>query len=352
MARLSVRVTQFHRDNHYIPRSYLRCFASPDERIFTYRTLVPHKDVPFWKRSSIGGVGYLSHLYTRIAAGSETDEIETWLDREFETPAAEPLRKATSGARLSSEDYRCLVRFLAAQIVRTPAYFVQNLPRWKTRVPEVWDETIQGAAQELAAARRAGKALIMPDASNSGYFPLRVTTEVVPRLDTGQIKGTVVVGRGLWQFHMRSLLTNSAPLKALQEHKWSILSPHDGLAWFTSDDPVIRLNYYKDGRYDFKGGLGKPGTEILLPLSPYHLFYTRVGHRPPPRGTVLPRTQTQTIRRFIAEHAFRMIIAASPQGDVAELRPRTVSGETFQCEREAWLAWHAEQTAAERSLHA
>jgi hypothetical protein len=41
----------------------------------------------------------------------------------------------------------------------------------------------------------------------------------------------------------------------------------------------IPLNYYARGRYDFKGGWGNKGTEILLPLSPHHLLYTRVGHR-------------------------------------------------------------------------
>jgi hypothetical protein len=113
---------------------------------------------------------------------------------------------------------------------------------------------------------------------------------------------------------------------------------------------VIRLNYYDARRYDFKGGIGKLGTEILLPLSPHHLLYTRVGYQPPPRGTALPRAQIEMIRRFLAEHAFRMIFAPSPEEDVARLRPRIVNDEACRYEQQKWQAWHAEQTAAERDL--
>jgi hypothetical protein len=71
-------------------------------------------------------VAYYSHLYTRIAAGEESDEVEKWLDREFEGPAEESLHKATSEARLTPDDWRRLVCFLAAQDVRTPARFAEH----------------------------------------------------------------------------------------------------------------------------------------------------------------------------------------------------------------------------------
>jgi hypothetical protein len=306
--------------------------------------------MPLWKERSIAGVGYLSHLYTRIAAGRETDEIERWLDREFENPAAEPLQKATSGSRLTQEDWRHLVRFLAAQIVRTPAYFVENLPRWHAEVPILLDSTLQESVREFEAAKRSGKAITVSDAPNRDYLPLRITAEARPGQNSGQLKATMVVGRGLWLFSMRHVLSGAGASRHLHEHRWSILAPYQGLTWFTSDDPVIRLNYYGEGRYDFKGGCGVSGTEIFLPLGPHHLLYTRIGHRPPPRGEALPRAKTEMIRRFIAEHAFRMIFGASQEEDVAKLRPRTVNDELLRNEREQWQEWHAKQTAAERGV--
>jgi hypothetical protein len=85
--------TQFRSDNHYVPCVYLRHFATPSGTVFVYRTLVAHERVPLWREKSVKAVGYRAHLYTRIAAGRETDDVETWLDREFEAPAAEALQK-------------------------------------------------------------------------------------------------------------------------------------------------------------------------------------------------------------------------------------------------------------------
>jgi Protein of unknown function (DUF4238) len=82
-----VLAEDFHRDNHYVPQGYLKQWASPQKRLWVYRILVSHPRVPVWKETSVRGVAYHQHLYTRLAAGRETDDFERWLDREFETPA-------------------------------------------------------------------------------------------------------------------------------------------------------------------------------------------------------------------------------------------------------------------------
>jgi hypothetical protein len=78
---------EFHRDNHYVPRVYLKQFAGTDGHIATYQLLVAHENVALWKRHSARSIAHQAHLYARIAAGRETDEIERWLDRHFEAPA-------------------------------------------------------------------------------------------------------------------------------------------------------------------------------------------------------------------------------------------------------------------------
>ena len=339
----------FCRDNHYTPCVYLRGFAGPGKRIFAYRTLVPRTEVPLWKPSSTRGVGYLSHLYTRIAAGQETDEIETWLKRDFEDPAAEPLRKAISGERLTTKDWTCLISFLAAQIVRTPAFFVKNVPRWQADAQPLLNSVVRESVQRLEAAKKSGHPLQPPQGVYSEYLPVRVAAQIEPGKEGATLKAAVVVGRGYWLFAMRRLLAGSAA-KALHENQWSILAPYEGLSWFTSDAPVILLNYHADGKYDFNGGWGSHGSEILLPLGPGHLLYTHIGYRPPQRGMVLPRNQTESIRRFIAEHAYRMIFAASPENSVSGWRPRTVNDELFHQEQGQWRTWHVDQTGAEKGL--
>jgi hypothetical protein len=327
---------------------YLKRFGASPGRVSTYRILVAHSRVPVWKETPVKGIAYHAHLYTRIVSGIQTDEIEKWLNAEFETPAEEALKRATSGSRLSPTDWHNLVRFLAAQDVRTPARLSENLQRWNEIVPAILDNTLREAVSKLEAARKTGETINVTKTANSEYIPLRVTTEREPGQEFGKLKSELIMGRGLWLFSMKHALANTA--KVLHNHKWSILMPPDDLTWFTSDDPVVRLNYYGNGKYDFNGGWGNPGTEIVLPLDPRHLLYTKVGERPQRRVSVVPRNVAKMMRHFIAEHAHRFIFAASADTEVPRLRPRIVDAALLRDERQQWLKWNEDQTIAEREL--
>jgi len=338
----------FRHDNHYVVCLYLKRFSSDPGHVFTYRILVAHLRVPVWKRDSIKGVAYHKHLYTRIISGVESDELEIWLDREFEAPAEEPLRKATTGLQLAETDCYKIVRFLAAQDVRTPARLTEVLLRSNKTMPAVLQECVEGAVQKLEEARRSGKPIKQSKFPNSEILPIRVTTEINPGQEFGTLKASTIVGRSTWLFSIKHLLSHTANI--LQNHKWTILRPPDGMNWFTSDNPVVRLNYSSDQKYDFKGGWGSPGTEILLPLDPQHLLYTQIGQRPLARGSVVSHAHAKLIRRVIAEHAHRYIFSSSEDLEIPSLRPRTVSADIVRHEKNQWQSWHEEQSRAEREL--
>lgn len=335
--------------NHYVPRLYLKHFATASGHIYMYRMLVSRSQVPVWKRVHIAGVGYQLHLYTRFAFGSETDEIEGWLNQGFETPAEKSLQKATRDERMDRQDWHNLVNFAAAQIVRTPAFLLRNLPRWHELAPRVLNDTMDDARREIELAKRQGRKITLGNAPNAEYFPLRVTREIVPGEQAVKVKAEILVGRGMWFYCMKHSLLHTA--KILHEHKWSILKAPEGLSWFTSDDPVITLNFQTDSKYDFEGGWNRARSEILLPLSPHHLLYTQIGVRPPRRGTVLPYNQVHLIRRFIAEHAHRQIFSSCEESEIPQLRPRTVNADIVRDENESWGRWNEEQTKVEQRLN-
>ena len=338
----------FRRDNHYVPHLYLKRWASAHKRVWVYRTLVSHPRVHLWSESSIRGVAYHQHLYTRIVGAHETDEIERWLDQEFEAPAEAALQKVISDARLTPANWKSLVRFLAAQHVRTPARLADEMQRWSTSLPGLLEDTMHKSVQRLEQARKSGELLPRSEVPHGEYIPFRATTQLEPGEEYGTLKGEIVAGRGLWLFSIRHLLTKT--INALHQHKWTILSPPKGMLWLTSDDPVIPLNFNSSGDYDFKGGWGSIGTEILLPLGPRHLLYTQIGKPVPRRGEMFPRDQAELIQRFIAEHAHRIIFAAEPDAEVPRLRPRIVSADLVREESEQWRKWHEEQASAERKL--
>jgi len=342
-----LKTMSFHRENHYVPRLYLKRFASPSEQVWTYRILVPHSLAPDWKPSAPRGIAYHEHLYTRIASGTESDEIENWLNDEFEAPAEEPIRKATSGLPLTPRDWQALARFLAAQDVRTPARMVEGMQRWEERMPEMLNQCLSNAVSASKAAKESDKPIQHAAVPFSDYIPLRLTREPVPGQKMTCLKAETVLGRSYFLYSIRRLLTHT--LAVLLDHKWTILYAPDGSNWFTSDDPVIKLNHCGPG-YDFEGGWGKEGTEIFMPLDPRHMLYTQVGKRPPQRGTVVTHAQLERIRRAIAEHAHRYIFAPAIDIEVPKLRSRTVNAEILRDETEQWRKWHEEQTRAERDL--
>jgi hypothetical protein len=329
----------FQRDNHYVPCMYLKHFEVSPGRVLAYRILVAHPRVPLWKETAIRGIAYHAHLYTRIVSGIQTDEIEKWLNTEFETPAEDALNKATCDSRLSPTDWHNLIRFLAAQDVRTPARLSENIERWKETLPAMLDDTLREAVNKLEEVKKSGESINIAKTANSEYIPLRVTPEIKPGQEFGELKAEVIVGRALWLFSMKHTLANTA--KVLHDHHWSMLKAPDGLTWITSDDPVIRLNYYGDGKYDFRGGWGNPGTEIFLPLDPRHLLYTKVGERPQRWVTVVSREIAEMIRGFIAQHAHRFIFAASSDSEVPKMRPRIVDAVRLRDERQQWLKWNS-----------
>jgi hypothetical protein len=317
--------------------------------VWAYHILVPDGRVPLWKERSSKGIAKLLHLYTQVVSGIESDEIERWFEREYETPAEEVLQKVTSDGRLTPDDWVILVRFLALQDVRTPARLVENLQRWRKTLPDWFEDTLQKCVDRLEDITSRGEKLSPTNESPlTQCFPLRVTTQTNPGQDFGTIKAESAIGRGLWLFSIKSLLTTTA--SALHRHRWTILHAPEGVNWFTSDDPVIRLNYQDSKNYNFGGGWGSMGTVIFMPLSPRHIFYTQVGKRPPGRGTRFSLDEARMIRRFTAEHAHRIIFATEPDGDVPKLRPRVISADIFKDERIQWSKWHEEQTAMEKKL--
>jgi hypothetical protein len=287
------------RDNHFVQQLYLKNFATDSGEVLEYRILVSNPKVPMWKPVNVAGTGYEKNLYTRIVRGEETDDIEQWLNREFESPAKEPFQKVLADNELTRDDWEILVRFLASQIVRTPAFLIKNLPLWNRMAPVILDQTTKDVEARLREAKESGQRIVYDDAPNTEYFPMKIDRKDLPEEKKVQFTTTLVVGRGMWFSTMKHTLTNT--LKVLYRHNWTILEAPARLRWFTSDDPVICLNFRSESDYDFNGGWGRARANILFPLSPRHLMFTEIGESSYPRR-VPSCYHARLFRRMIAEH--------------------------------------------------
>jgi len=335
-------------DNHFLPQAYLKPWSEDGNQVWAYRILVSNQAVPHWTRRSIRGTAFHQHLYTEISEGEERDDFERWMEAEYETPAQDAVAKVLRDDALTAGDWERLAMFLAAQDVRTPTNFLASVERWDKEMPELLTSTLKESVQKLerTSADGSGASPAIPETEFfKGVFRIRVIPPADQNADEGKIHAEVVLGRRLWLESQQHLLTNTA--NVLRNHKWSIAEPAAGNTWFTSDHPVVRLNYYDIGKYDLKGGWGNPGSELMMPLSPRHLLFTQVGRDAPDRFA-FPPDQTYEIQRILAERAHRWIFAEEPRTRVTWLRPRHVSAEGFKAEEEAWRTWHREQNAADQ----
>jgi hypothetical protein len=216
-------------EHHYVPRVYLKNFADTDGKVFVYRLLVAHCDVREWQPLSPRGIAYHAHLYTRMVAGSESDEVEEWLGREFEAPSEEAIQRATHDEPLTSAHWKALIRFVAAQDVRTPARLMERMAEWPKTIPPLLNEVVREAVAKLEAAKRSGIAIQTNRTPHSEYLPIRMHKEIVPGERMGKVRVETVAGRGFWLFSLKQLLTSTlnilfdlcsakTPCDAMQPH--------------------------------------------------------------------------------------------------------------------------------------
>ncbi len=333
------------RDSHYVPRAILRRWSNDGTNIYAYRILVSRVEVPEWTLRPISGIAYQKDLYTTFGGGEELDEFERWIGKEFEDAGLCAVEKLVNRERLSPADWRSLARLVAAQDVRTPLNFIESMHRWDRQIPQILENAISRAVTKLQDEKAQGLKLEVESNPNAFAGLLRVRIEPpVNNSDQALIRAEVPAGRSLWVASMRHLLGGAADV--LCQHRWSVVEPEGNEQWPLTDHPVLRLNYYGPGRYDFGGGWGNPGSEIMMPVSPRHLLYVQIAKKAANRFA-FSCDHTQLVQRLIVERAHRWIFATCPTPWIAQVRPRIVNADQLRAEEEAWKTWHTNQLAVE-----
>lgn len=335
------------RDSHYVPQATLRRWSNDGKQILAYRTLVPHVNIPEWSLKSIRGLAYQRDLYTTLSGGQELDDFERWITKEFEERALESINKILANRQLTRDDWKHLTRFVAAQDVRTPLNFMESMHRWNQQLPMILENSIKESIKKLEQAQLEGITLKTTNQTNEFSDLLRVKVQKPnnPDCANATISAEITTGRALWIASMHHLLTGVAAV--LSRHRWSIVEPYHDEEWLLTDHPVLRLNYYVSGKYDFKGGWDNKGTELMMPLSPRHLLYVQVGQKASNRFT-FSQEQTHLVQKLFAERAHRWIFSRRQISWISQARQRCVDRELFMEEQTAWDGWHLKQLEVER----
>ncbi len=335
------------RDNHYVQQALIRRWSQDENNVCAYRTLVSHTSVKEWELKSIKVLAEQRNLYTVFLNGRETDEFEHRIEAEFETPGIKATEKVVNGETVASAGYEAIGRSVAVQDLRTPSSYLEEKARLEREFPSL-AARFKETCQQLPSAN-AGSKPARTSASDDFSRSLKV------RLHKGEVEeNTSVVaelavsdGRSSWLSSIeRKLHTHT---KLISEHQWSVLEPYGNEEWPLTDQPVVRLNYYETGRYDFGGGWGNPNTEIMMPISPRHLLYVKVGNTPSPDRYPLSEELTHSFQRFLVERAYRLVMARKQWDWVRRYKPRRVDPALFTAEQKMWAQWHENQLRIEKT---
>lgn len=338
---------QFKRNNHYVPELYLKNWSRDGNTIYSYRLLVSTNKVKKWNLKSIKETAFFTDLYTRYCTDGETDEIENWLNDEFEMPAKESIVKAISGDPLKPNDWRNLIRFIAAQYVRTPARLQKTFTRWKLNMPATVETALKNATDELENNKNDNN--INPSPALDSTLSILNSKVTINSLGDGTSRILLETGvnRSMWLWSVKHALTEI--IDVLHDHKWQIIRSDPNIDWITSDDPVICLNFYDKDNYNFEGGWGQKGTEIICPISPKLMLYTQVGDKKR-KDPILSKELSASFQKLFGEHAFRFIFADHPIESIGSIRKRHISIESFNAEQKEWIEWNDKQKASESSF--
>lgn len=339
-----VTVMEIHAKNHYVPKVYLRNWANEDKKIWVYRRLVSSDKVPVWEQKHIDSFAYMHHLYSYEEEGVIDDRIEQWLDLEFEAPAKSVFDKVLSSERLREADYKILIRFLAAQSLRTPAAFTRIRQIATEKFPSIVNDVVRKAESEL---HRMGAAKFKEHCrqSNAGNaIPAKISIGV----DDNIMKVEMFAGRSLWLDNLQRLLKDRMDI--LMRHKWRVFEVAQGILLPTSDDPVINLNYYSENNYDFNGGWKRRGSEIIMPLSSKHFMYTRIGDSRSLKQYDRDESLSSLVYKFILEHSMLQVYSASKLDNIQRIIPRTIDAEQFTRISSEMQKWHDQNSESERNM--
>lgn len=333
--------------NHWVPQWYLRRWSTDGNTIQVYETLVPHVRYPVWEARAIRSQAAANHLYTSSRDAEKPDAFETYLKNEIEEPALDALDKAARGAPLSTEEHDRITRYAVALDQRTPPAYFEQLQRWNKDMPRIIRSTLDHGVAELERRARSGVKTPEPPPQKE-RFPVTVKIRRAKESGMAEVGLSLTLGRELWIWSMRHALEHTAPkIIANGGIKWSVSEPRAGRMWFTSDHPLLRVNYHGDGKYDFGGGWGFKGSEIALPISPSALLYAKVGE-PFPSRFQMDRGPALTLQWLLARRAYHAIYSTEPSLLVEHLRPRLVDREQFENHRDQLREWHDNNMKAEQ----
>lgn len=327
------------RNNHFVPQMYLDAWKNKNNKVWTYDLLVPNENCNLWNERTTKSIASQQNFYIVLKDKEEADDIEKYMNEKFEMPASKPLKKAIKGEELSDGEWKAIINYIGCQIVRTPAFVSKMLNMSKNKFGDMFQQTVSEIGEVLNNVPLEELKKYSQEQNHTEenkMFPLKIIDTGIDCGDKRILKVETIIGKSYYLHEMMHLLSET--IKVLQKHEWKIINLDERVKIPTSDNPVICLNYYSNNNYDFGGGWDNNGSEIVFPISPNKIIYTKVGARD--IQFKLDYNLSIKIKTMIVEHAYRRIFSIDNEKWITKARKRYVNMDEFNREKKMLENWH------------
>lgn len=239
-----------HKDQHWIPRSYVKAWCDPEKRDKVVHRYNPEGDYLDWRP------------YTRIASEDDLytifdgEQRDVWVEAQFlsgiERRFAAVVREVERRCPLPAASKAIFAWYVAAMRQRSPSArdHWQDFQRRVVEAGEAMEDAL--GAMDPISRKRAAEAMRVP-APRDGH-----------RMTIDEARAAAAEPFGAW-------LPRHIAIEAgmLQKMSFELLKVPAGTSLITSDNPVTWRNravpFGNAGRFP---GLRHPAIEITMPLTP------------------------------------------------------------------------------------
>jgi hypothetical protein len=240
------------RNHHYVCEFLLKNFANENGTLWIYDSeLKKHRD------GNTRSAGFERDLYalTLRDRGRDFASLEKGLERQIDAPGAEAIRKLMNHEMCTGMEWANFLGFVAAQMVRTPAYF--------DRLTAMQEPIMQEMLERMAKFEPEFREGVRKD-----LLELGATDDEV-----GRALGAVAEGK--CRIHpakdwIVAHAIQEIPMihSELQDMHWTFLAVPDGEPeLLIGDYPVMLSEPGPENEHPRPLGLRNPNIELIMPLS-------------------------------------------------------------------------------------
>lgn len=308
---------EFKRDNHFVSECYLNMWKGKLNKVYVCKKYIPRENYRLWTDKYPSQIGKIKNFYVRYDGEKETDDFEDLFSLGFENKLSIILKKIDNQENLTEEDKVVLYKFIATQRYKT----IDGLSRIKSinerNLPNIMTNEIENFKFNPNSPK------IESDLGE--FLPIKIDFEKVDEKSTNVV-ATAINGKSLWLMGLKRLLLNGD--KMLSNHKWIFIKAPAKKFWYTSDNPVITLNFNNENDYNFLGGFGSKGSNIIVPISPKILMLTQIG-TDFTTFEVASEEFYNLIQKLICENATNCVYSCVEDANIVKYMNRKVNLEIF-----------------------